>query len=558
MLRTAHAPSTRAAIFALAAFCLGVSAWAASSDAASAVADPFPEFEAIRPNVEFWKHVYSDWSRGQVAVHDLEHPGVIYEVVDLPGPIEGRYTEDQIDFVEDLVEAWQDRLLAIERKSDAGETLDDFEKAIVLQLTTHAGSTRLRDANERVRTQRGMRERFRRGVEISYRYLDHMHRVFEEAGLPTDLAYLPHVESSFQARARSSAGAVGVWQFTRGTGRQYLTINSALDERLDPLVAAQGAAAFLRDAYDRLGDWPIALTSYNHGVGGMSRAVKQHGTDYESIFLEYRGRLFGFASRNFYAEFLAAREIARDPERFFPEGFSTESLLDHDRVVLPVRTTPAGVANAHGLDLTELSRLNPAWSERAVRSGLALPRGSSVWLPAGTLARYARESHEPVYRAPSGSGSYVVQQGDSLSEIARAHRLSVDRLRQLNGMADNESLIHAGQRIRVAEKVAADGVHVVRSGETLGSIARGYRMPLDALRSLNGIATESDLIRPGQRLTVAGGATSANSHATHVVRRGDSLIRIASHYGVRLHELLRHNRLSESSVIHPGQRIRIP
>ena len=157
-----------------------------------------------------------------------------------------------------------------------------------------------------------------------------------------ELAYLPHVESSFQARARSSAGAVGIWQFTRGTGRKYLKITSAIDERLDPIAAAHGAAQYLADAYEELASWPIALTAYNHGVGGMAKAVKDHGADYEQIFNEYEGRRFGFASKNFYSEFLAARAIARDPERYFPEGFDAESEQTYAAVELVRHTNTSG------------------------------------------------------------------------------------------------------------------------------------------------------------------------------------------------------------------------
>jgi membrane-bound lytic murein transglycosylase D len=564
-LRIPDVQSSRIALVALATILLAAEAAAASPGTPAAAPqiapDPFPEFEEVRPNVEFWKKVYATWGRGQVAVHDLEYPGVIYEVVELPGPSEERYTEQQIDFVEDLVESWQDRLRAIQRKVADGLPLDEPEKRIVLEIVAHAGSARLEDAHERVRTQRGMRERFHRGIEISYRYMEPIRRAFVEAGLPTDLAYLPHVESSFQARARSSAGAVGIWQFTRGTGRRYMTINSALDERLDPIVAAHGAAAYLREAFDKLGDWPIALTSYNHGVGGMSKAVQQFGPDYPRIFREYRGRTFGFASRNFYAEFLAARAIALDPDHYFPAGFAPEPSFDLDRVLLPIRTTPARVARAHGLDVDELAALNPAWSSRAVRSGLALPRGSSVWLPAGMLALQATRGFEPVYTAAGDRQTYSVQPGDTLSEIARAHTISVTRLRELNGMGASESLIRVGQRLRVGEPApdAPDGgVHVVSAGENLGSIARRYGISVAVLRSLNGMAADAHLIRVGQRLVVGGAAAAAGSQATHVVRRGDSLIRIASHYGVRLHELLRYNRLTETSIIHPGQRILIP
>jgi membrane-bound lytic murein transglycosylase D len=524
--------------------------------AGSSNADPFPQFEATEANVRFWKRVFAEWSMGKIAVHDLDYLGVVYDVVELPGPIESRYTDEQIDFVEDLNETWQRRLKDLERKVARQEPLDEDEKRLALLLTTEGGSAAIEDAHERVRTQRGMLERFRRGVEISGRYDAEIRKILREAGLPEDLAYLPHVESSFQAAARSSAGAVGVWQFTRGTGRLYLKINAAVDERLDPIAAARGAADYLADAYARLQDWPLALTSYNHGVAGISRAVDKLGTDYERIFLEYQGRRFGFASKNFYAEFLAAREIAANPEAHFPDAVKLESALDLDRIVLDGRTTPGRLAAAYGLETAELAELNPAWTRRAVRSGLALPEGMTVWLPNGTSARLAREGRKADYTLHGWideGGSYVVQPGDTLSMIAETYGVRLSTLRELNEIPANGSLIRVGQRLTLGRE-AEQTTHVVRRGDTLSTVARSYSMRVSTLRELNGIPPNDNLIVVGQKLRVRG----KSNDAVHVVRRGDSLFAIAVSYGVKLSTLLKLNRLTEHSVIHPGQLIRIP
>jgi len=447
----------------------------------------FPEFDSIRPNVEFWTRVFAEWRLGQVVVHDLDHPGVVYEVVDLPGPVEESYTETQREFVEDLNELWRRRLRDAEEKVARGDPLDEAETTWVGKLTAGAGTDALRNAHERVRTQRGLRERFRRGLEISGRYEGLFREIFRDAGLPEDLAYLPHVESSYQSAARSSAGAVGVWQFTRGTGKLYLRIDSAIDERLDPVAAAGGAAAYLKQAHAALGNWPLALTSYNHGLAGMTRAVRKLGNDYEKVLREYDGRLFGFASRNFYAEFQAARAIAREPERYFPEGLALEPPLDQDRVALARAATPDQVAAAFGIPLDRLIPLNAAWTSRAVRSSLSLPRGSAVWLPPGTLAGLADE--------PPG---YEVRRGDTLSAIARAHGIALHRLRELNGIPEEESRILPGQRLRVTQSQ-----YVVRGGDTLLEIALRHGVSLSALLIVNQLS-ETSIIRPGQRILIPG------------------------------------------------------
>ena len=100
-------------------------------------------------------------------------------------------------------------------------------------------------------------------------------RLFRAYNLPEELAYLPHVESSFNFKAYSKYGAAGIWQFTRETGKRYLTIDHTRDERLDPILAAHAAAKYLKNSYDALNNWPLALTSYNYGLSGMLRAVER-------------------------------------------------------------------------------------------------------------------------------------------------------------------------------------------------------------------------------------------------------------------------------------------
>ena len=472
----------------------------------------FPTYPAIEPNVEFWKRVYGEWSQSQVVVHDLEYPGLVYQVVTLPGEVQDRYSEEQQRFVEALIEGWRARLRDLATRTDSSQPLDDRDKELALALATRAGSASLTGACDRVRTQRGLRERFRRGLEIGGRYDVAVRGVLAGAGLPEDLAYLPHVESSYQSAARSSAGAVGAWQFTRGTGRSFLRIDGTLDERLDPILAARGAAAYLKQAHERLGNWALALTSYNHGLNGMLRAAGVHGNDYEAVYRDYRGQLFGFASRNFYAEFLAARAVACDAGRYFPEGLSIEVPSAIAEVVLAQRTTPTRMASAWGLGVDQLAELNPAWSSRTVRENRALPAGATVWVPADMLARIAS--------APGG--------------------------------------VAAAWEGKTAPANGSD-VHVVRSGESLSQIARRHGLSVAELRALNGLAAGADLIRPGQQLRVAAEhQDSVLDRLIHVVRRGDTLMRIAMRYGVKLADLLAHNGLSPDSPIYPGQVIRIP
>jgi membrane-bound lytic murein transglycosylase D len=521
--------------------------------------DPFPVYDSIRPNIEFWQRVFGEWRLDQIVVHDRRYPNVVFEVVPLPGEAKTALSPEQAEFIDDLTDEWARRLRSLKHKALGGGELAEDEKRWALQLTTQGGSAAIEDADDFVRTQRGLRERFLRGLEISYRYDEKIRAEFRKRGLPEDLAFLPHVESSFQYAARSSAGAVGAWQFTRGTGRLYMPITSAFDARLDPLAAAAAAAEYLGDSFEKLQSWPLALTAYNHGVAGMARARDQHG-DYEQVFLNYDGRSFGFASRNFYAEFLAARELAANADKYFSGTFTPESVHDLDSTVLDGRSTPGRLASAFEVPLDDLVVLNPAWTRRAIRDGLALPKGVVVWLPRGTHARLAAAGKTPDYTLAGwidDGGQYVVQPGDTLSVIATAYGVSVDLLRELNGMNDRDSLIRVGQKLTLGE-VRGGGVHVVKRGESLSRIARSYRIPIATLRQLNGLAPNENMIVAGQKLRVTGEYQQVENDRIHIVRRGETLGRIAGTYGVRLGTLLRHNGLSEKSVIQPGQRIRIP
>ncbi len=265
----------------------------------------------LHPAVEFWRKTYTMWRRSEVAIHDDRYLDVVYEVMAIPGYVDETLTSEQKEMVKLRRNFWKAQLAALESKLRYNMPLNANDRQIIAKLENSGKplNSVLIGATERVRSQRGTRERFMRGLEISRNYEQKFRKIFRDAGLPEDLAYLPHVESSFQPSARSSAGAIGMWQFTKGAAKTFMP-GGRVDLCLDPVASAVGAANYLSYAYRKLGDWPTAITSYNHGIGGMKRAQNQVGRDFVSIVQSYDSPLFGFASRNYYAQFLAAREIA--------------------------------------------------------------------------------------------------------------------------------------------------------------------------------------------------------------------------------------------------------
>jgi membrane-bound lytic murein transglycosylase D len=427
----------RRAFFALAFLAL-VAAPAARAEEHEA----FPVPAALADAVGFWKRVWAEWNLGSIVLHDNRYPTIVYEVVPLPGPVEDGYSDAQRDFAKARRDALSLRLAALESKIATGAELDEDEKRLALAITQAAGAEAIAGASTRVRSQRGLRERFERGVAASGRWVPEFKAIFREAGLPEDLAYLPHVESSFRPDARSSVGALGMWQFMRSTGRKFLTITPAVDERLDPVASARGAAKYLGVAYARLESWPLAVTSYNHGVEGMSRAKERFGTDFEAIVADFDGKYFGFASRNFYASFVAALELAKAYEAAPPEGLTIDPPNALDRTKLDRPATAVSLARKYGVPLGELATINPAWTRRAVKGHASIPGGVHVWLPQGTLDRMARRS------GPAAQRVHVVRAGDTLEEIARRYRVGLDDLIRSNGLTLT-AVIRPGERLEI-------------------------------------------------------------------------------------------------------------
>jgi membrane-bound lytic murein transglycosylase D len=275
-------------------------------------------------------------------------------------------------------------------------------------------------------------------------------RIFKQKVLPTDLAYLPHVESSFNTAAYSKFGAAGIWQFTRSTGRRYMTIDYTIDERRDPILSSLAAAELLKDNYKKLGEWPLALTAYNHGASGMMRAKRKYGT-YEAIFKHHRSRLFGFASRNFYSEFLAAREVARNYERHFGK-LNLHQPVDYPEIVLPGYMALDDLVTVLKVNAEEIQRLNPSLRKPVCLGEKYIPKGFRLRLPTDTLvaSKGSRVDFPPetIKASQKRSLFYRVEKGDTAGKIARMHRVSLHDLIMANNLG-RRAIIYPGQNLRL-------------------------------------------------------------------------------------------------------------
>ena len=328
-----------------------------ASVAQSLRTEQFPRPAAIEPQVQFWIKVYSEYTTSQMALHDSEALDIIYTVVDLPPGQDPAMQRVRRDLLRATRERYESALKCLASAESEAE-LDELAVE-VKEIWGDRGSPGVYDAAAtRLRFQLGQADRFRAGVARSGRYMPRMRRIAAEVEAPIELLALPHVESSFDPSALSHRSASGIWQWTRGTGRHYMRIDRKVDERRDPLLATRASLRCLSEYHDELGSWPLAITAYNHGIEGMRRARDEVGTDIARVIAEYEGPAFRFASRNFYAEFLAALQVSENYSAYFgPVDFDVP--LEMDAVPLK-RTLPWAQATKHaGIPAAELARDEP-------------------------------------------------------------------------------------------------------------------------------------------------------------------------------------------------------
>lgn len=347
--------------------------------------DLFPLPPSLENAVRFWVRVYGVYECNQYVFHDIENLAVVYEVVRIesldPERPDMELVPDQRAFLQERKDFYRRLLEALASPDRDFHRLSAEEKRIFDLF----GGSRDRQVYARaagnVRVQKGQKNRFRKGLERKGRYVEFVQRALRSQGIPLELAALPQVESCYNDKARSSAGAAGIWQFTQPTGRLFLRIDRSIDERLDPIRSSEAAARLLRSHWEELGSWPLAITAYNHGLGGMKKARAALGTsDIGEICARYRGPYFGFASRNFYAEFLAALHVMEHSVEYFGE-IRPEPSIVFKEVQLPQPCSFPLVAQRLGVPVADLSALNPGLKETMVTGASRLPRGYRLRVP---------------------------------------------------------------------------------------------------------------------------------------------------------------------------------
>ena len=342
----------------------------------------FPRPFLLEPNVQFWKRIYTAYGVGDFVLHDRERLGVIYGVVRVDEATDpGRAADLAKPEIQRRRATYRDVLLTL-ASGIPPEELGPEARSVWLAWECPCPPEVLRRAAGAIRVQQGLRQKVDKGIQRAQELLPHILAILQQHDVPVELAALPLVESAYNSQAYSKAGAVGLWQFIRSTGKQYLTITRTRDDRRDPLRATEAAARLLRHNYEALGSWPLAIVAYNHGRGGILTARAAVGSGaIEDIVARYTGRGFGFASRNFYAEFLAALEVVHPfltNQGLRPATHPRNAPFAVPRPAVPVLAPPVPPAPAAREESEPLIEASPQPAERAPSTPPAAPETRSV------------------------------------------------------------------------------------------------------------------------------------------------------------------------------------
>ena len=460
---------------------------------------------------------------------------------------------------------------------------------------------------------------FQTFLDRSQKYLPYIQKRLQEEGVPQEMAYLALVESGFQPKIVSRAGAGGMWQFMRPTAKRFnLRMDSHVDERYDWQSSTDAAIQYLKILHNHFdGSWPLAFTAYNMGEGGLQRAIESAGGERDLwTLLETppASNRIQLETKKYYARFIATILVARNPERY---GFKLNPVEPEDTIQVPVDGMYAlsDLDQQMGYPNGTLASLNPALLNETTPPGGAY----HVLVPARDQVQFASAIQSAPKGAPAiapksepkvryASGTHKVQRGETVTQIATRHGISASELMRINNIRSARSL-RAGQTLKLPGDYAVDArggadtppapvvaseepvviarntpetkpagpasvatrgkaSYVVKSGDTLYDIAKAHGVSVTDLQSWNNKGRLSRL-RVGESLYVGATAATASSEAAeivvaanvpsenayHTVGSGEYPAKIARDYSIPLKDFLAWNNLGSRSTIKVGDRL---
>jgi membrane-bound lytic murein transglycosylase D len=434
-----------------------------------------PKAFAVPPGLEvqvkFWIDVYSKYTTDQGVLHDSENVDLIYDELDFT-PISQR-TDLNIWQKEALkvkmVKEGKKKVIALLEKLHALKSPDSLnakEKKIWEYFDKKIDEPKKfleASKKNRLRFQLGQKDRVIQGIYFSGRYLTEFEKIFREMNLPIELARLPFVESSYNVLARSKVGASGLWQIMPYTMKGFMKRDPSVDLRNHPIEATKTAAKLLRNNYNMLKSWPLALTGYNHGPTGVLRLTKKYKTKElgELVQNVVSRKRFGFASRNFYASFLGVLEVTKNAPKYL--GTVTWSQpLDAADITLPISITYRDILTWFDGDDLKAQVFNPHLTRAARAKARPIPKGFVISVPSAIKDKAlkdmsSQESMKKARMSVAGAENFVakeapttykVRRGDTVQKIAKKLGATVQEILKANSLSHKSSL-RIGQVLKI-------------------------------------------------------------------------------------------------------------
>lgn len=499
--------------------------------------------------------------------------------------IEGEIATDVADADEEIVTILptEDPEEAIEEDELLLDAQDIAEAGNLWERTRSGFKLDLTLDNERIAAQRNWYSQHQSHLDRvtlrAARYLHYTVTEAEQRGIPTELALLPVIESSYNPFAYSHASAAGMWQFIPGTGKIFgLKQNWWFDGRRDVIESTRAAYDFLTQLHNKFGSWELALAAYNAGPGAVQRSINRNLA--EGLPADFWSLRLPSETMSYVPRFLAMAQLIKSPESF---GVSLRPIMDQPyfRVVdTNGQIDLESAASLAGVSLKELYQLNPGFNRWATD-----PEGPHrLLIPASLPADFAQQIAALPTPERTAVDNYTVKKGDTLFKVAKRFGTTPAELKRLNKLKSNHlkngstlvvsqtrngsaeyARVQAelfGKSLSTASSKKVVSRYKVRRGDTLSSVARKHGLSTKQLAKLNGLRVKSHL-KQGQVLKVNGKAGSTSRTASrgkakgkgkrisYEVRKGDTLFSISKRYNVSVKQIRNWN--SASRNIRPGQ-----
>lgn len=360
--------------------------------------------------------------------------------------------------------------------------------------------------------QNRQKKTFKRWLERSAKYLPMIRNELQEAGLPEDLAYLAMIESGFTQRAYSRASAVGLWQFMKGTGKEYnLKIDRYVDERRHAEKSTKAAVAFLADLYADFGDWHLAVASYNAGAGKIRKGLRKYKCD--NFWSLAQHKYLKLETKRYVPKLIAAILIAKNPAKYGFTNLKYKAPLNYETLAVGPGLSLDAVALLCKTSSKTIKRLN-----QELKTGRTPLNKShyNIQIPRGTKKLASTNLSRLNSFVSTGYKTHIIRKGDSLAKICKRYNINKTTLLKINNLRSRKLI--AGTRLRIPYstiryrlldkgkngKIATAEdliLHTIKPGETISKIAASYRIPPSLIVTWNGLKSVHK-IRAGQQLAL--------------------------------------------------------